>query len=105
MELFCDKCELVHSRPVGRRCNREGMATNIPSTQPTVAPNAFLTQQLTGRPPSPIEGTSSGSSVIRDVSTSLTVASTTSAQQSPRTEELILVELQKLSSRMTLVEQ
>ena len=105
MELFCEKCELVHSRPVGRRCNREGMATNTPSTQPTVAPNAFLTQQLTGRPPSPIEGTSSGTSVIRDGSTSLTVASTTSAQQSPRTEELILAELQKLSSRMTLVEQ
>ena len=81
------------------------MATNIPSTQPSVAPNAFLTQQLTGRPPSPIEGPSSSCSVSRDVSTPLTVVSTTSSQQPSRTEELILAELQKLSNRMTLVEQ
>ena len=80
------------------------MATNITSTQPSVAPNAFLTQQLAGRPPSPIEGLSSSSPVIRNVSTSLTDTSNTGSQQTPRTEELILAELQKLSTRMTLVE-
>ena len=105
MELFCNKCERTHIRPVGRRCYKEGMATNITSTQPSVAPNAFLTQQLAGRPPSPIEGLGSSSSVTRNVSTSLTVTSNTGSQQTPRTEELILAELQKLSTRITLVEQ
>ena len=104
MELFCDKCESEH-RPVGRRCNREGMVTNITSTQPSVAPNAFLVQQLTDRPPSPIEGPNSGSLVIGNVSTSLTATSTVSSQQPLRTDELILAELKKLSIRMTLVEQ
>ena len=81
------------------------MATNITSTQLSVAANAFLTQCLTGRPPSPIGVSCSGSSVIRDASTSLTVTSSVSSQQLPRTEELILAELQKLSSQMTQVEQ
>ena len=69
------------------------MATNITYTQPSVAANAFLTKQLNGRPPSPIGAPSSGSSVIRDTSTSLTATSSTNSQQLPRTEEFILAKI------------
>ena len=81
------------------------MATNITSKQATVAANALLTQQPAGRPPSPIEPGPSSSSVNGNTSTMVITTMELCLQHSnPRTDELILAELQKLSARMTQVE-
>ena len=72
---------------------------------PTKCPNGFLTQQLMGRSPSPISTTPSGSSVNRSITTATSSGGTMAQPSSIRTDELILAELQKLSARMTQVEQ
>ena len=103
MEHFCSKCDTSHVRPVGRRCYKTGMSTNITSQQATVAVNALLTQQTADRPPSPIQASPPGSSVNGNTST--IVITTMNSQVNLRTDEFILAELQKLSARMTQVEQ
>ena len=106
MEHFCSKCDISHIRPVGRRCFRTGMATNITSHQAAVAANALLTQHTTSRPPSPIQTGPSGSMATGNSSTTVITTMNSQTQQgSLRTEDLILAELQKLSARMTQVEQ
>ena len=106
MEHFCSKCDTSDIRPVGRRCFRTGMATNITSQQTAVAVNALLTQQTAGRPPSPIQAGPSGSTVTGNSSTTVITTMNSQPQQGNlRTEDLILAELQKLSARMTQVEQ
>ena len=82
------------------------MATNITSQQAAVAVNALLTQQTAGRPPSPIQAGPSGSTVTGNSSTTVITTMNSQPQQGNlRTEDLILAELQKLSARMTQVEQ
>ena len=94
MEHFCSKCDSSHIRPVGRRCFRTGMATNITS------------QQATSRSPSPIHTGPSGSMATGNSSTTVITTMNSQTQQSGlRAEDLILAELQKLSARMTQVEQ
>ena len=106
MEHFCSKCEIPHIRPVARHRYSSGMTTNIVSTQVTVAPNAFFTQQLNSGFTSPILSCHSGSSVNRSASKSTSTTTSANIHQGQlRTDELILAELQKLSTRMTQIEQ
>ena len=82
------------------------MATNITSEQATAAASALLSQQSAGRLPSPIRAGPSSSSVSSNTFNTLTTTSTSQHQYTNlRTDELILAELQKLSARMTQVEQ
>ena len=105
MEHFCSKCDRPHIRPVGRKCITAGMATNVSSTQPSVAPNGFLTQQLMGRSLSPINTPFSGSTVNTSASAATSSGGSVTQPNNTRTDELILAELQKLSARKTNVEQ
>ena len=106
MEQFCYKCDTAHIRPVGRRCYRTGMATNITSDQATVAASALISQQSVGGLPSPIQAGPSGSSLNSNTSNTMITTSNSQTQHTNlRTDELILAELQKLSARMTQVEQ
>ena len=106
MEIFCDKCGFEHNRPVGRRCYKVSMATNISTTQATAAVSALQTANTADRPPSPISSMQAGTSGLHTATTSHSVpVSRSPSQFSVRTEELILTELQKLSARMSQVEQ
>ena len=106
MEVWCEKCGSNHNRPVGRRCNRVSMATNISTTQAAEAVSALHTTTTVDRSPSPITSMHAGTASIHTVNTSHSVpVSRPPSQFSVRTEELILSELQKLSARMTQVEQ
>ena len=105
MEHFCFKCDRLHIRPAGWSCIIGSMATNVTSNQVSVAPSAFLTQQLMGRSPSPISITSSCGSVNRSTITATSSMGSIAQQSNARTDELILAELQKPSARMTQVEQ
>ena len=90
MEHFSAKCNLSHSRPVGRRCNKVCMATNISSAQASPAASAVRLRETVDTPLSPI------SSLCMDTSTGIEQPGTNSlaASQAPnvapsRTEELI----------------
>ena len=60
MEVWCDKCGCKHNRPVGRRCYKVSMATNISTTQATAAVSALYTATSADRPPSPITSMQAG---------------------------------------------
>ena len=82
------------------------MATNITSEQATAAASALISQQSVGGLPSPIRAGPSSSSVNRSTSNIMTTTSNSQTRHTNlRTDELILAELQKLSARMTQVEQ
>ena len=95
MEVWCDKCGSKHNRPVERRCYKVRMATNISTTQATVAVSALHTATIVDRPPSPITSMQAGTSSLHAITTSHSVpVSRAPSQFSVRTEELILSELQ-----------
>ena len=105
MEEQCIKCNSYHKRPVGRRCYRLSMATNITTSQAIMASSAVLgvnssvntsvNPVVTTRIPPPPANT-----------VTVTTSSTSGQPNGPsRTEELILNELQKLSARMSNMEQ
>ena len=106
MEVLCDKCGLKHNRPVGRRYYKVIMAMNISTTQATAAVSALQMATIGDRPPSPISSMQAGTSGLHTATTSHSApVSRPPSQFSVRTEELILSELQKLSARMSQVEQ
>ena len=106
MELSCSKCEQLHERPVGRRCIKVSMATNITSSQANAAVSAVLFSNTTERPPSPISSTHSGTSQTVNVpNTQLANGVPDPLAKPSRTEELTLSELQKLSACMSNMEQ
>ena len=82
------------------------MATNISTTQAAEAVSALHTTTTIDRSPSPITSMHAGTASSYTVNTAHSVpVSRPPSQFSARTEELILSELQKLSARMTQVEQ
>ena len=82
------------------------MATNISTTQAAEAVSALHTTTTVDRSPSPITSMRGGTASTHTVEISHSVpVSRAPSQFSVRTEELILSELQKLSARMTQVEQ
>ena len=106
MEHFCSKCSLSHSRPVGRWCNKVSMVTNLSSAQAREAASAVRPREIVYSPLSPI------SSLCMDSSTGIEEPgiSTVAVSRAPnvvpsKTEELMLNELQKLSARMSQMEQ
>ena len=106
MEHLCSKCGQLHERPVGRRCIKVSMATNITSSQANAAVSAVLFSNTTERPPSPISSTQSRAAQTLNIPSTQLASDLRDPQAKPsRTEELIFSELQKLSARMSNMEQ
>ena len=105
MEEHCIKCNSYHKRPVGRRCYRLSMATNITTSQAIMASSAVLSvNSSVSTSVNPVVTTSTRPPPPNTVT--VTTSSTPGQSNGPsRTEELILNELQRLSARMSNMEQ
>ena len=105
MEEQCIKCNSYHKRPMGRRCYRLSMATNITTSQAIMASSAVLgVNSSVNTSVNPVVTTSTPPPPANTVT--VTTSSTSGQSNGPsRTEELILNELQKLSARMSNMEQ
>ena len=106
MEQCCVKCDFSHSRPVGRCCQRMGRATNISTAQACVAVSAIRTMHSTNTQLSRVSFLhNDNSTAVEEPSTSSAAVSRAPSVLPFRTEELILIELQKLAGCMTHIEQ
>ena len=105
MEEHCIKCNSYHKRPVGRKCYRLSMATNITTSQAIMASSAVLSvNSSVNTSVNPVVTTSTRPPLPNTVT--VTTNSTPGQSNGPsRTEELILNELQRLSARMSNMEQ
>ena len=106
MEYYCAKSDYLHIRPIGRRCMRVSMATNITSMQAHTAVSAVRPTCSADTPLIPIASLQTNHyTTLEDPGTNFTAMARAPSALSARAEELILSEQQKLSARMTYMEQ
>ena len=88
MEYYCSKCDISHSRPIGRRCIRVSMATNISTTQAHTAVSAVRPPCRADMPLSSVSSwPANHSTAAEDPGTSSVAISRAPSALSARTKE------------------